>query len=371
MITASCPIRTIGHRSTIPNLIIPTAHLRGPGKLNLENQRLRFANDGGTQLYLDPKYLENILLYGNVQVSTQAILLLSQNSVNLNLLSHTGHRHHATLATNNAGYVKRRGQQHMASNNPQFQLSFARSLIRAKIAAQLNAWRHFQRQGLATSNQMQNVAFDMIDQLDTVTNLNALRGIEGNCAREWFAFFRSLLPAPWTFARRQRKPTVDPINSLLNLGYTLLANQMIAQIQAQGLEANLGTLHSFRAGRMSLACDLIEPLRVPSVDRWVLRLCREHRITRDCFNLNDGQIHLTGSAFQLALCFWEQHQTHTRLQQQCDKQLAGYLEALDENSNCDNHRDVASSNELAADVRTVDHPLESHAIKKIDINIFP
>ena len=78
-----------------------------------------------------------------------------------------------------------------------------------------------------------------------------------------------LLRPPWRFVQRVRRPPTDPVNALLSLGYTWVLTRTVARCEAAGLEVNLGGLHDYRPGRPSLACDLMEPLRVPAVDRWV------------------------------------------------------------------------------------------------------
>ena len=104
----------------------------------------------------------------------------------------------------------------------------------------------------------------------------------------WFEFFGKLLLPPWQLSRRVRRPPTDPVNALLSLGYTLLLQRTLAACEAVGLDAALGSLHEYHPGRPSLACDLMEPLRVPAVDRWVIALCNQHRIARKISPPRDG-----------------------------------------------------------------------------------
>ncbi|RMD62419.1 hypothetical protein D6833_06940, partial [Candidatus Parcubacteria bacterium] len=58
----------------------------------------------------------------------------------------------------------------------------------------------------------------------------------------------------------------------------------------------LGFLHSFRYGRASLALDILEAVRQPLVDRWVLTLFNRRRMGPEDFVSRDGGIYLTSSA---------------------------------------------------------------------------
>lgn len=65
----------------------------------------------------------------------------------------------------------------------------------------------------------------------------------------------------------------DPINALLDLGYTLLRHAVAGLIQARGLNPWLGHLHAVKSGHMALASDLMEEFRAVVVDTVVLNLC--------------------------------------------------------------------------------------------------
>ena len=87
----------------------------------------------------------------------------------------------------------------------------------------------------------------------------------------------------------------------------LLCRRVEGQIQARGLEASLGILHTFRSGRPSLACDLMEPFRPQMVDRWVLRALRSQVVDIEDFReAGEEGVRLKPEAFSRVLRHWEQ-----------------------------------------------------------------
>ena len=79
---------------------------------------------------------------------------------------------------------------------------------------------------------------------------------------------------------------------MLSLGYTWLLARTVARCEAEGLEVNLGGLHEYRPGRPSLACDLMEPLRTPAVDRWVVLVCTVvYTVRIMCMQLLEGYVY--------------------------------------------------------------------------------
>jgi len=109
------------------------------------------------------------------------------------------------------------------------------------------------------------------ERLDRCSTLDEIRGCEGSAAASYFRVFGTLIDtAGFRFDGRNRRPPMDPVNALLSLGYTLLANAVEAAVHVVGLDPYLGALHSPETGRPSLVCDLQEELRAPVVDALVL-----------------------------------------------------------------------------------------------------
>ena len=139
----------------------------------------------------------------------------------------------------------------------------------------------------------------------TVTNVNVLRGIEGEASAAWFEFSASYFclhgSSAVAYAGLQRTRSMQ----LLSLGYTLLLQRTLAACEAVGLDAALGSLHEYHPGRPSLACDLMEPLRVPAVDRWVIALCNQHRIAQEDFTSEGRGVRLRKDVFPQVLADWE------------------------------------------------------------------
>jgi len=108
---------------------------------------------------------------------------------------------------------------------------------------------------------------------NTAGDLESLRGLEGHGASLYFTALRGAFRGDIRFAGRKRRPPPDPANALLSFGYVLLGSLLQGTIEARGLDPALGVFHAVRPGRPSLALDLLEELRHPVVDRFVLRTC--------------------------------------------------------------------------------------------------
>ena len=84
-----------------------------------------------------------------------------------------------------------------------------------------------------------------------------------------------------------RRPPRDPLNALLSLGYTLLHSEAVLALYGAGLDPYIGFYHQLDFGRESLACDMVEPLRV-EVDSFALELFRAEILRVEDFSTTES-----------------------------------------------------------------------------------
>lgn len=217
--------------------------------------------------------LEQIVLYGNVQVTTQAVALLLEHEVDIVFLSQYG-KYRGRLSRDGAKYARLRHEQLLLSGDDRRSLQAARAIVRAKLANQRNLLRRLVTQtaaGSALESAAEQIEL-MRATCGRATNLDMLRGFEGRAGASYFGAFRLLLDQRWSFKGRAFHPPPDAFNSLLSFGYSLLLKDMTATLQVVGLDPYVGCFHALEYGRPSLALDLMEEFRPLIVDEAALAL---------------------------------------------------------------------------------------------------
>lgn len=293
--------------SSLPNVATPVAHVEGPGRLVLDGGRLIIAGgDGVRHVALLGDALEMVVCYGPVDVSSACLANLAEQGVSLAFLTHDGSRVLSRLQPEaNPRMPARVAQTRVLVDEPS-KNRLARRIVVEKIHSQAAAARHYQRQGRAVAGEALSKLASLEQRAAECVDLEQLVGLEGQASALWFDVYGSLFRAPWAFTTRSRRPPRDPVNSLLSLGYTLLYNRTVAAIEAVGLEPALGALHAFRSGRMSLACDLMEPMRIPVVDRWVAAACNQRRFDATSFATDaDGGCRVGPGQMPRVVADWE------------------------------------------------------------------
>ncbi len=177
---------------------------------------------------------------------------------------------------------------------------------------------------------------DALPRIEASTTLEELRGLEGEAAQRYFDALDSLVLQQrdtFTFHGRSRRPPLDPINALLSFAYTLLARDCAAALEGVGLDPYIGFLHRQRPGRSSLALDLMEELRSPYADRFVLSCVNRKIVTAKHFQKQgSGAVLLNDEGRRAFLSAWQRRKQetlqHPFLHEKIPWGLVPYMQAL-------------------------------------------
>jgi CRISP-associated protein Cas1 len=238
------------------------------------------------EVLLDLPYhkLETVLLFGNVQVTTQAMGELLEKGVNLSLFSRQG-LYRGSLAPPRGKNVELRIAQFETFRDHERALRNARATVTAKIAngvAVLDLMRRHTDPG-GDFDARRNALAAAVDGVGGAADIAALDGMEGAAAREYFSLVMLFNRSEMKWPGRVKHPATDPLNALLSLTYTLLMHEAAALLEGAGLDPYLGFLHQPDYGRPSLALDVVEPFRHPVADRLTLMLVNKRLLEESDF----------------------------------------------------------------------------------------
>jgi CRISPR-associated protein Cas1 len=225
--------------------------------------------------------LDQLVLMGNIMVTPGVLDFLIAERVDTVFMTLHG-RFRGRLMHEHSKNVRLRLAQYQRLQTPTVALAFAKAIVRGKILnARAFVMKAARRRGggveLAEAAQR---LLAMAERLDDMETLEQVRGCEGRASAVYFGVFGRLLLNPdFSFSDRNRRPPLDPVNVLLSLGYTLLANAVETAVHIVGLDPYLGGLHEIAYGRPSLVCDLMEEYRSVIVDPMVVACINQRAFT--------------------------------------------------------------------------------------------
>ena len=276
--------------------LLNTLYVTLPGsRLRLDNDTVRVMVDEETKLRVPLHHLQAVVCFGHIGLSAPLMHHLAKAGISLVLLDDSG-RFKARLEGATTGNVLLRVAQHHAVEDPVVTLEVAANIVAGKVRNQRAVLLRGAREAkspedeAAITRHAQNLAASL-RALPSATNLDHLRGLEGEAARGYFEALNLLVRADLrdTFAMdgRSRRPPRDRMNALLSFLYSMWTNDCRSACEAAGLDPQLGFLHAVRPGRASLALDLVEEFR-PWADRLALSLINRQQLASTDFEHREG-----------------------------------------------------------------------------------
>ena len=247
--------------------------------------------------------VSHVALFGNVQITTQAVQTLCELEVPVTYFSMGGWFYGVTR-----GYelknVFLRIEQFRLAREPATCLRLARQFVHGKIRNHRTMlMRNHLEAPPATLLKLKQCA----DAALRAESIESLLGTEGGAAAAYFEQFSGMIKVAgdlddqlpgaevptqqvfnFNFAGRNRRPPTDPVNALLSLAYSLLAKDCLLAVLAVGFDPYVGFYHQPRFGRPALALDLMEEFR-PLIAESAVLSCINNRVVSEGDFVRAGQ----------------------------------------------------------------------------------
>lgn len=303
-----------GKTTTPARRLVPSAQAARPLYVT-EQGAMIGVRDGRYEVRKDQQVLASVRfldvsqinVFGNVQVSSQALRRAFSQEVPVCFFSHGGWfsgiaeglpSKHVTLRIRQVIEAGRGG------------LETARSMVVGKIRNCRTMLRRNARRPVETAVRQLG---GLIRDAEEAVSVASLLGIEGTAARIYFGSFPTMLRedldiTPGADAEslaRTRRPPKDPINCLLSYLYALLVKDCTATALGVGFDPYIGLYHRPRFGRPALALDLMEEFRPIVADSVAVTLLNTCEITASDFIRRAGGVALTDAGRRTVLRAYE------------------------------------------------------------------
>lgn len=308
--------------------------------LSLDGENVVITADKAAVGRLPLHNLESIVTCGYAGASPALMEKCAALNISLVFLSPTG-RFRAKVTGKAYGNVLLRRTQYRISDNSEKAMEIAKNFIIGKIYNERSVINRAIRDysNRLDINALSNVSEQLKAMLECVKNSNCveeLRGFEGKAAAVYFSQFNQLIlqqKEKFGFDVRNRRPPLDKVNALLSFTYALLTNMCVAALETVGLDPYAGFMHTDRPGRCSLALDLLEELRAPYADRFVLSCINKKIVDASDFEQKEnGAVFLNEKGRKKFLSAWQNRKIekliHPYLKESIEWGLVPYAQAL-------------------------------------------
>ena len=268
-------------------------YISDPGtKLGVSDNRMVAVYEDGVKHSLPIESVESVTFLSRANVSVACMEECLRRGISVSFLSKGG-RYFGRLVSPghvNAGLQR----QQSALYDTDFALELSKRIIGAKTKNQLTVLRRYAKSRGSDIGNLPEKMCIIIAKLPTAGSIQELMGYEGQCARLYFAGLSECIEDGFAFQGRTRRPPLDPFNSLISLGYSILMNEIYSSIEAKGLNPYFGFMHRDAERHPTLSSDLLEEWRAVIVDSMAMSLLNGHEARIEHFSFGeDGGCFLT------------------------------------------------------------------------------
>ncbi len=293
---------------------------------------------GGTEKTRIPAHtIEAIICLCNTTVSTPFIGFCGENGIALSFHSDNGKFYGRIYGSVSGNVLLRKKQYEWIGSHESAEV--VRNIILGKIVNSRNmltrAARNTTEEKALILKEQAEKLLEQENDLEGAKTIDSIRGIEGAAAAVYFRAFDAMLKtdeSEMMFEKRSRRPPENRVNALLSFAYMLLKNDTQSALESVGIDPAAGYLHTLRPGRPSMALDLMEELRAPLCDRFVISLINLKQITASDFDAEGIEYKLKDKARRKVIQEWQLRKketiTHPYLKEKIPIGLIPYCQAM-------------------------------------------
>jgi len=257
------------------------------GSIGIEGGKIKICHADGEFNCLPKECVQGISIFGKTQLTFQCLQYCMENDIPVGYFTQAGRYIGSVGGTYKTKTGRLRNQVHL-SENEEFSLGLARSILHAKVNNQLVVAKRYLK---GRKNEKNKLLFHLREarrKIPVETSVNKILGYEGIAAREYFSVLTNVIDDDFKFCKRSRKPPVDPFNCMISFGYSMLTKEIYGEIENRGMSAYIGFIHTDAEKHPALASDLVEEWRATIVDSVVLSLIQGHEIRKEMFTYEEN-----------------------------------------------------------------------------------
>ncbi len=223
-----------------------------------------------------------IHLFGEIDLNTKLIIFLNQNGIPLHFYNYYGYYSGSFYPREKllSGFLIVKQVQYYLDLPKR--LTIAKEFVNSAIHNILANLERYKKSGKEVIPFIDAINEEHTN-LETVSNIAELMGIEGRSRDIYYSSFSSFLREGFEFDKRTKMPPQNMLNCLISFGNSLLYASIVTEIYHTQLTPTVSYLHEPGERRFSLALDISEVFKPIIVDRVIFNLINNRIIKEEHF----------------------------------------------------------------------------------------
>ncbi|WP_243661802.1 type I-B CRISPR-associated endonuclease Cas1b [Miniphocaeibacter halophilus] len=281
-----------------------TFYITKSGTLRRKDNNIVFENSDGTEVFLKSEKMDELYLFGEIDLNTRLLNFLSQMGITLNVFNYYGYY--------SGSYYPRESKVsgYLLVEQVKTQIDLPRRMKIAKeivCSAARNIYRnlrYYNKREVDLSVAMSEIEY-FISKIDEMENINSLMGIEGNIRKIYYDQWTKIIKQDVEFEKRVKRPPDNMVNTLISFLNSMMYTTVLSEIYKTQLNPTVSFLHEPGNKRFSLALDIAEIFKPLIVDRMIFSMLNKKQITKSHFIDKSRGLELTDVGLKILLGEYE------------------------------------------------------------------
>ncbi|WP_029688665.1 type I-B CRISPR-associated endonuclease Cas1b [Thermoanaerobacter sp. A7A] len=227
--------------------------------------------------------IQEIFLFGEVDLNTKAINFLAQNNITLHVFNYYGYymgsfypREHLPSGFLLVKQVEKYKEEHK-------RLKIAKEIINGASHNILKNVKYYANRKEGLDEYVERIENERKNIKDAKT-ISELMGVEGRIRNIYYSAFETIIEGKFEFKNRTMNPPDNPINALISFGNSMMYSIVLTEIYNTQLNPTISYLHEPGERRFSLSLDISEIFKPIIVDRVIFSLINQKMIREEHFD---------------------------------------------------------------------------------------
>lgn len=260
------------------------------GSIKRKDNTIYYYNLDGDKKALPIELVDDIHIYGEVDLNTKLINYISKYGVMLHFYNYYGYYSGTyyprkknvsgfSLVCQSACYLDEDERMYLAKS---FVQSSAHHILRNMRYYKVN------------ENLIETIKRE-VDNLGEAKDIADLMGREGRIRKTYYKSFNQILKHGFEFEKREKRPPKDPINAIMSFGNSIMYTNVLSEIYKTQLDPTISFLHEPSTKRFSLSLDIAEIFKPLIIDPIIFSLVNNKRLSKKDFVYEEEICHLSES----------------------------------------------------------------------------
>ncbi len=295
-------------------------YILNSGRLKRKDNTLFFENDDNTKV-IPINDVEDIMVYGEVDMNTKALNFLAQNQIMMHVFNYYGYYEGTFYPREklNSGFMIIKQAEHYMDNDKRVYI--AREIIYSASYNILKNIKHYLDRYPELSEHITRIE-ELRDKLHTAFDVPTVMGIEGNIRNVYYDAFPIITGNKFEFSQRVKRPPNNPMNALISFGNSLMYSAVLGEIYNTQLNPTISYLHQPGERRFSLSLDIAEIFKPIIIDRIIFKLINDGMVGEESFLKELNCCYMNDSGRKTFLKEFDQRMNATITHKKLDKEVS-------------------------------------------------